>query len=421
MDGESINYLTSTLPNKYPDVFERAVSGKGKKKNADGEYKPKRKDPELSEEEEDDFDQDELDKPTTPEVSFWIIQRLISPHPLFRRELRSVKFWSSVTAQCVLSADKYISFTPGPQATAPPKKKKKAAPAAPPKVTVIEIDDESDNEAETHTKRGPKNASRDHFHPPIPVKHGGKKCWEFKCKHCTTSLTVERTITKDQSYDDEPAPQPSLCNLATHLKKHGGPNIPVPGAAVPGETRGISTASARIMDEFLRDGQLNPAKVRTQRGFLKVFTAWLVEDDLPFTTGETGGIQRLVRNTLARIYTEMFDKLKADLKAIDKWLIEREELRPLLLSNSQWKILEELGKILQLFTQVTLQMSKSSTPTLPWVLPMYRKMAEHLTTTRDNENVLQSLRVAAGAGLEKLQMYYTKALGCQFNVIATGG
>ncbi|KAJ7746161.1 hypothetical protein DFH07DRAFT_748536, partial [Mycena maculata] len=148
-------------------------------------------------------------------------------------------------------------------------------------------------EAETHTKRGPKNASRDHFHPPIPVKHGGKKRWEFKCKHCTTSLTVERTITKDQSYDDEPAPQPSLCNLATHLKKHGGPNIPVPGAAVPGETRGISAASARIMDEFLRDGQLNPAKVRTQRGFLKVFTAWLVEDDLPFTTGETGGIQRL--------------------------------------------------------------------------------------------------------------------------------
>ena len=74
---------------------------------------------------------------------------------------------------------------------------------------------------------------------------------------------------------------------------------------------------------------MNPATNPTQTGFLKVFAVWIVEDDLPFTTCETGGIRRLfnymqskfwlpsgttVRNTLARIYQDMFDRLKADLK-----------------------------------------------------------------------------------------------------------
>jgi hypothetical protein len=83
------------------------------------------------------------------------------------------------------------------------------------------------------------------------------------------------------------------------------------------------------MEEFLAEGKLNPAVNPTQKGFLKVFSAWILEDDLPFTTGETGGIHRLfrymqskfvlpsdttVRNTLAQIYAEMFNKLKADLK-----------------------------------------------------------------------------------------------------------
>jgi hypothetical protein len=83
------------------------------------------------------------------------------------------------------------------------------------------------------------------------------------------------------------------------------------------------------MEEFLAEGKLNPVVNPTQKGFLKVFSAWILEDDLPFTTGETGGIHRLfrymqskfvlpsdttVRNTLAQIYAEMFNKLKADLK-----------------------------------------------------------------------------------------------------------
>lgn len=66
----------------------------------------------------------------------------------------------------------------------------------------------------------------------------------------------------------------------------------------------------------------------TQKGFNKVFAAWIIEDDHPFTTGETGGINRLfkhmqsrfqlptdttVRNTLAKTYAEMFETLKTEL------------------------------------------------------------------------------------------------------------
>ena len=57
----------------------------------------------------------------------------------------------------------------------------------------------------------------------------------------------------------------------------------------------------------------------TKAGFLKHFTAWLIEEDLLFTTGEAPGLHRLfkyleityqlpsdmtVRNVLARIYAE---------------------------------------------------------------------------------------------------------------------
>ncbi|CAK5283032.1 unnamed protein product [Mycena citricolor] len=106
-------------------------------------------------------------------------------------------------------------------------------------------------------------------------------------------------------------------------------------------------------------------------------------------------------------------------EAIDAWVFERRELRPLLLSNSDWDLLESLGKLLKLFTAVTLQMSKRSTPTLPWVLPMYDTMLTHLENARDNISYPEVLRVAAGAGLTKLNKYYPKAQANQFNVIAT--
>ncbi|KAF8135215.1 hypothetical protein K438DRAFT_1640417, partial [Mycena galopus ATCC 62051] len=152
------------------------------------------------------------------------------------------------------------------------------------------IDDE-DAPPRKRGKGGPKSDTRLHFHKPAAIiSDGGQKRWEFRCKHCKTSYTFPRTLPRNSSFDDEPK-QPKLGNLATHLNKHG--DVPIPDDVQPGLTRGVSASSAKIMEGFLREGKLNPAVRRTRGGFLKVFAAWLLEDDLPFTTGETDGIRRL--------------------------------------------------------------------------------------------------------------------------------
>ncbi|OCH91584.1 hypothetical protein OBBRIDRAFT_728545 [Obba rivulosa] len=77
-----------------------------------------------------------------------------------------------------------------------------------------------------------------------------------------------------------------------------------------------------------------------------------------------------------------------------------------------------IQRVLTTFTKMTATMSLSKTPTLPWVLPLYELMKTALETaikTTSNEY----LKNATLAGLVKLMTYYTKARGCQFNVIAT--
>lgn len=58
---------------------------------------------------------------------------------------------------------------------------------------------------------------------------------------------------------------------------------------------GSHAASAKLMAAYLEDGKLNPRIEPTQSSFLKIFAAWILEDDLPFTTGETTGIHRLFK------------------------------------------------------------------------------------------------------------------------------
>ena len=53
--------------------------------------------------------------------------------------------------------------------------------------------------------------------------------------------------------------------------------------------------STKIIENFLKDGAINPALNRTQKGFYSVFASWILEDDLPFTTGETSGIKILFK------------------------------------------------------------------------------------------------------------------------------
>lgn len=82
------------------------------------------------------------------------------------------------------------------------------------------------------------------------------------------------------------------------------------------------------MEEFLEKGRLNPKLHPTKKGFLKHFAAWLIKEDLPFTTGESYGIKRLfkyldvtfqlpsdttVQNALAKIYIELHGEVVHEL------------------------------------------------------------------------------------------------------------
>ena len=44
-------------------------------------------------------------------------------------------------------------------------------------------------------------------------------------------------------------------------------------------------ASAKVMEKYVQEGQLNPQVELTQSGFSRLFAAWLIKQDLSFTTG----------------------------------------------------------------------------------------------------------------------------------------
>ncbi len=133
---------------------------------------------------------------------------------------------------------------------------------------------------------------------------------------------VKRTLTGNKiTFENEPL-RPSLGNLSTHTAQvHPealkGPALPEESAS---QTAGFTAASVELMAAYLKEGALNPALVPTQVGFQRLFAAWLFEEDLPFTTGESPGLARLfkylkvnvvlpsdttVRNTLARIFIDL--------------------------------------------------------------------------------------------------------------------
>ena len=75
---------------------------------------------------------------------------------------------------------------------------------------------------------------------------------------------------------------------------------------------------------------------------------------------------------------------------------------------------------MQCFTEVTLVISRSSMPTLPWALPMYELMREHLVMFMDDTVQPLAIREAACARHEKLMHYYKIARESMHVIVATG-
>ena len=59
----------------------------------------------------------------------------------------------------------------------------------------------------------------------------------------------------------------------------------------------------------------------------------------------------------------------------------------------------------QPFTEVTPQMSQSKIPTIPFILPLYHKMEQHLITVSASWDMSFKIQRAAKHGLEKLRKY----------------
>jgi hypothetical protein len=72
----------------------------------------------------------------------------------------------------------------------------------------------------------------------------------------------------------------------------------------------------------------------------------------------------------------------------------------------------------QPLTEITFEISKEGAPTLPFVIPLYRKLHTHLTKMKTHSHA--SIRSAAQAGLNKLSGYYEYALKNKCCLIATG-
>ncbi|KAF8262481.1 hypothetical protein EI94DRAFT_1602044, partial [Lactarius quietus] len=164
--------------------------------------------------------------------------------------------------------------------------------------------------------RGPKNSSLNHWsEPKVTVDRRSKSRWLFKCQYCDQIRTFPRMLKESDNtngsrdelqFKDEPQ-QPQLGNLATHTKEHAGlierreserkgrQGQGSEGCDVGGLHTGFTLASAKLMEKYVQDGLLNPRVEPTQPGFTRLFAAWLIEQDLPFTTGESGSIKRLFK------------------------------------------------------------------------------------------------------------------------------
>ena len=74
----------------------------------------------------------------------------------------------------------------------------------------------------------------------------------------------------------------------------------------------------------------------------------------------------------------------------------------------------------QPFTEVTLQMSHSKVPTIPFVLPLYQKMEKHLEAVSISWEHSFKIQRAARQGLTKLSKYFTPAKLQHSYIIGTG-
>lgn len=138
---------------------------------------------------------------------------------------------------------------------------------------------------------------------------------------------VRRTVDgAGVTVNDEPV-LPSMTNIAGHPKlcnRKLDKNTEVEEVKKSVADELNLDASRKMLEGWLKDGDLDPDAVITKRGFLRLFAAWILDESLPWTTGEAPSLRLLfkylkinhhlpsdttVRNQLAHIFDELLTKV----------------------------------------------------------------------------------------------------------------
>ena len=105
--------------------------------------------------------------------------------------------------------------------------------------------------------------------------------------------TVVRTVEGANITFDHETNLPKLNNLATHAfdckKRKTGDHVVDEQSSVNLNLK----RSADMMAAYLKQGELNPQIIPTQAGFVCLFAAWVLDESLPWTTGEAPSLQLL--------------------------------------------------------------------------------------------------------------------------------
>ena len=141
---------------------------------------------------------------------------------------------------------------------------------------------------------------------------------------CSFPRTVDH---QDMTFDDEPT-LPKLNNLTTHTanckkKSEAGPTGP-DHEELPNSAHLNIKQSTDFMAAYLKAGKLNPDLIPTQKGFLCLFSVWILDESLPWTSGEAPSLALLFKylkvrfhllsdttvcNQLAKIFAELHGKV----------------------------------------------------------------------------------------------------------------
>ncbi|RXW11685.1 hypothetical protein EST38_g14171 [Candolleomyces aberdarensis] len=223
------------------------------------------------------------------------------------------------------------------------KKKRKVSPGTVDEPIVFDSAEESDGDTALKrvqevaakpqaARRGPANKSMQHFKTPVAVKDSKMNAIDIE-----TIISIRRFARtlkgEDANFQNEPRIPHGFNNLSAHVKKCTGlkEKLAREEEAALNDDQAPEfnyKQTSDIMSKFLLEGKLNPSIAPTQTGFRRIFAAWILDDDLPWTTGESPMLANLfkylkinyklpsdtaVRNELCRIFAELHGKIVEEL------------------------------------------------------------------------------------------------------------